>query len=75
MGEQSYTKHAAVVAMAKTMLTMHKARTSGLEYVVFTYGKANNAVVFKKNLGELVKYVGPCNHGREQTMHYTLSRF
>ena len=45
-------------AEATTTSTNHKAKTPGLEDVVFTFGKAKDAVVFEITKSELVEYVG-----------------
>ena len=45
-------------AEVTTTSTRHKAKTPGLEDVVFTFGKAKDAAMFETTKGEMVKYVG-----------------
>ena len=43
---------------ATTTSTNHKAKTPGLEDVVFTFGKAKDAAVIETTKSEIVEYVG-----------------
>ena len=55
-GKKFYGKKGG--AEATTTSTNHKAKTPGLEDVVFIYGKAKDAAVFETTKSELVEYVG-----------------
>ena len=57
MGKRYYGKKKPAEAGGSTTATSHKARTPGLEDVVFTFGKAKDAAVFENTKDQLVRYV------------------